>query len=233
VLAAVFVSDMTRTERLFQTVNDWLERVLKRVLPPKIVDRLRLQERTFAEKIDNCSILFADIVGFTNYCRKHSAIEVVAILSKIFSEFDDLARKHGVEKIKTIGDAYMAASGVLEKRNDHAIAISGFALDLLDWMKSIDGFEIRIGINSGSVVAGLIGKDRFVYDLWGDVVNIASRMESTGKAGVIQITNETAKLVSKRYCVSPHGNVEAKGIGIVDVFYLEKKGTTIVIKKIT
>ena len=222
VLAAVFVTDMANTERLFQAVNEWLERVLKRVLPSQIVDRLRLNERTFAETIEECSILFADIVGFTNYCRKYSAEGVVATLSKIFSQFDDLARKHGVEKIKTIGDAYMAASGVPESQKDHAVAISAFALDLCDYMDSIDGLEIRIGINSGSVVAGLIGKDRFLYDLWGAAVNMASRMESTGEAGVIQITKETAELVSENYCVLPRGNVEAKGIGMVNVYSLER-----------
>jgi len=172
------------------------EQLLHNVLPPSIAHRMLAGESLIAEKLSNVSVLFADIVNFTNLSQRITAEELVAGLDRIFTSFDTLAEKHGLEKIKTIGDAYMVVSGAPEPREDHAEVMALMALEMLEAMKEFRSIstgkeiQIRVGIHSGEVVAGVIGKKKFAYDLWGDAVNTASRMESHGEAGKIHVSEE-------------------------------------------
>jgi len=146
---------------------------------------------------------------------------VVGLLDAIFSRFDDLTEQSGLEKIKTIGDAYMVAAGIPEARADHAVAIAELALRLQAAIREFPGLEIRIGINSGAVVAGVIGKKRFIYDLWGDTVNIASRMESQGIAGETQLSETTRALLTADFVCEERGEIPVKGKGSMRVFLLK------------
>jgi guanylate cyclase len=163
-------------------------------------------------------VLFADVVGFTTRAEDEPAEETVAMLDRLFTAFDGLAAEMGLEKIKTIGDCYMVAAGVPTPRPDHAQALARMALDMLD--VSDLGLELRVGINSGPVVAGVIGRKRFLYDLWGDAVNTASRMESHGAPGRVQITRATYELVAGAFECEPRGTIDVKGKGEVEVWYL-------------
>ena len=170
-------------------------------------------------------MLFADIVDFTPYSQRLTADEVVGMLDRLFSHFDTLAARYDLEKIKTIGDAYMVAAGVPEPRPDHARALALLALDIVESMSpggAVGDLElqIRIGINSGPVVAGVIGHKRFLYDLWGDAVNTASRMESHGTADRIQITRATYELIQDEFICEPHGTIAVKGKGDMETWYL-------------
>jgi adenylate cyclase len=164
-------------------------------------------------------------VDFTPFAERLSPAEVVGILDNLFSHFDALAERYGLEKIKTIGDCYMAAGGVPSPRPDHARALALMALEMQAAMHSIDevgelGLELRIGINSGPVVAGVIGRKRFLYDLWGDAVNTASRMESHGTSGRIQITRATKELLEDEFVCEPRGTIPLKGKGETEAWYL-------------
>ena len=201
------------------------ESLLLNILPRSIADRLKAEARTIADHFSSASILFADVVDFTPLSERLAPDEVVALLDHLFSHFDVLAERYGVEKIKTIGDCYMVAAGVPSPRSDHARVLALMALDMQAAMRSVDeidhhGLELRVGINSGPVVAGVIGRKRFLYDLWGDAVNTASRMESHGTAGRIQITRATKELLEDDFVCEPRGTISVKGKGEVDVWYL-------------
>jgi guanylate cyclase len=201
------------------------ESLLLNILPRSIADRLKAETRTIADHVDSASILFADVVDFTPLAERLPPTEVVGVLDRLFSHFDELAERYGLEKIKTIGDCYMVAAGVPAPRSDHAHALALMALDLQAAMHSVDevgqlGLELRIGINSGPVVAGVIGRKRFLYDLWGDAVNTASRMESHGTSGRIQITRATKELLEDEFVCEPRGTISLKGKGETDVWYL-------------
>jgi class 3 adenylate cyclase len=172
------------------------ERLIRNVLPEAIAERLKGDERRIAEHFPEATVLFADLVGFTPLAERLTPAQLVSALDDIFSEFDDIADRHGLEKIKTIGDAYMVVGGVPAPRADHARAIVAMALEMRAAIATrtvADGtrLALRIGIHTGPVVAGVIGKRKFIYDLWGDTVNLASRMESHGVEGGIQITEAT------------------------------------------
>ena len=194
------------------------DEVLTNAIPASIAVRLRHGERRIAERYDDTTILFSDIVGFTPWAQRTDPDRVVALLDRLFSRFDELASEHGVEKIKTIGDAYMAASGAPDPRPDHAEATLALASDMLvafdDW-RSTDAPELdmRIGLASGAVVAGVIGQKRLLFDLWGDTVNVASRMESTGVPGRIQVSQSTWALLRDRHAFEERGPMEVKGLG--------------------
>jgi guanylate cyclase len=165
------------------------------------------------------------VVDFTPWSERLPPADVVGFLDRLFSRFDQLAERHGLEKIKTIGDAYMVAAGVPTPRPDHARALALMALDMLATMRAEDevgqlGLELRVGINSGPVVAGVIGRKRFLYDLWGDAVNTASRMESHGTPGRIQITRSTYELLADEFECEPRGTIAVKGKGEVEVWHL-------------
>jgi len=222
-VAGLFVADLAEVERQLANANARMEGLLENMLPPTISQRLRREGRTFADAFSECSVLFADIVGYTSLSE--SIPNVVNLLDAIFTRFDDLTEQCGLEKIKTIGDAYMVASGIPEARPDHAAAAAELALRMQHAIKDFPGLEIRIGINSGAVVAGVIGKKRFIYDLWGDTVNIAARMESQGVSGGIQISEATRALLPPDFVCEDRGEIAVKGKGAMRVYMLKGRAT--------
>ena len=199
------------------------ENLLQNILPKSIADRLKTENKTIADVFKETTILFADIVGFTSLSEKTDPDKLVALLNEIFSRFDDLVEKHQLEKIKTIGDAYMVAAGIPMANSDHAATVINFALDMKQELKQFNlaknqDLRIRIGINSGPAIAGVIGKKKFIYDLWGDSVNIAARMESHGVPGEIQTTTATKKLVENQFVFKHRGKIQIKGKGMMDVY---------------
>lgn len=203
-------------ERLLEDEKRRSEALLLNILPVEIAARLKAREEPLADSHDSVSVLFADLAGFTDISRKMSASELVTLLNDLFSRFDKLAAKHGAEKIKTIGDAYMVATGLYGSVADHAEKIADLALGMQQAFgefrrdNNVD-LKLRIGVHSGAVIAGVIGQQKFSYDLWGNTVNIASRMESEGIADQIQISAETWQLLSERYQSTPRGEIQIKG----------------------
>jgi adenylate cyclase len=201
------------------------ERLLLNILPDSIAVQLKESPATIADGHREVTVLFADIVDFTDMTADADPVDVVNLLNDIFSEFDQLAEKYGLEKIKTIGDAYMVAAGLPEPRPDHAEATVAFALEMLAVVKRFEGFEgepirLRVGINTGPVVAGVIGRNKFIYDLWGDAVNVASRMESNGLANEIQVTAAVKEKLQGRYQFEARGPVYVKGKGEMTTYLL-------------
>ena len=201
------------------------ERLLLNILPEPIAQRLKQGEKTIADSFSDVTVLFADLVGFTKISANLSPAELVELLNMIFSCFDELAEKYGLEKIKTIGDAYMVVGGLPTRRKDHAEAIAEMALDMLHKVKEIYSnqekpLQIRIGINTGAVEAGVIGTKKFAYDLWGDTVNTAHRMESHGIPGMIQVTEDTYNCLANKYIFKERGMIEVKGKGMIRTYLL-------------
>jgi adenylate cyclase len=201
------------------------EELLLNVLPGPIAKRLKQDEHNIADTFAEVTVMFADIVGFTELSARISPSELVGVLNDIFSAFDHLADKYGLEKIKTIGDAYMVCGGLPVPRVDHAEAIAEMALDMQQEIRRLsvdhnEAFSIRIGINSGPVIAGVIGLKRFIYDLWGDTVNIASRMESHGMTGCIQMTAASYELLRDKYYFEKRGTIHVKGKGYMTTYLL-------------
>jgi adenylate cyclase len=199
------------------------EALLLNILPKEIAAILKNENRTIANHYNEASVLFADMVGFTPLSAQLPPVEMVELLNEVFSFFDSLLDKYGVEKIRTIGDSYMVASGVPRGRPDHAQALTRMALEMRDYISAHtfhNGHRLsfRIGINSGSMIAGVIGRRKFVYDVWGDAVNIASRMESHGLGGAVQITQATYDLIRDEFVCEPRGNVNVKGKGEMEVW---------------
>lgn len=187
--------------------------------------RLNGGETVIADQLSNVTILFADLVGFTKLSSRLSAGDLVRLLNGLFSEFDRLALDLGVEKIKTVGDAYMVAGGLPEPRADHAHAVADMALAMVETVERMNRelptpLQMRIGIHSGDVVAGVIGTHKFVYDIWGDAVNIASRMESHSLPNRIQISAATHRHLQKRFRLERHGSVDIKGKGPMETYFL-------------
>ena len=202
------------------------EQLLLNILPRKIAQRLKAGEEHIADACANVSVLFADMVGFTKMSRTMSASQLVELLGDLFSQFDLITEKHGLEKIKTIGDCYMLAGGVPEPRNDHAHAVVEAAMDMCDALETMHArtggaLQMRIGVHSGPIVAGVIGIRKFTYDLWGDTVNVASRMESTGQPGKIHVSANTAALIKSQFILSSRGEIEVKSLGPVETFFVE------------
>ena len=224
------------------------EKILQNILPAQIADRMIDGEKMIADRHENVSVFFSDIVGFTKLSQRVSAEELVGMLNGIFTQFDQLARKHGLEKIKTIGDAYMAVCGAPIRVDNHAERTALFALDVAELMNNYqtntgDKVMIRIGLHSGSVVAGIIGENKFAYDMWGDAVNTASRMESHGEAGKIHVSQEFLKkllMVNGEWLMDeaddlssftinnlpltiiPRGEMDIKGKGKMKTYFLQK-----------
>jgi class 3 adenylate cyclase len=218
-LAMTFVRDIADAERQLSAANERIETLLENMLPETIARRLREEGHTFADAFPTCTILFADIVGFTRYASEHTAGDVVDLLDRVFSRFDELVEAAGVEKIKTIGDAYMVVAGVPTPRLDHARAIADLALQMQEAIRPF-GLRLRIGINTGPVVAGVIGKKRFIYDLWGDAVNVASRMETQARPDSIQVTEGTAAAIGEYFVLERLGPVEVRGRGSMEAWAL-------------
>ena len=200
------------------------ENLLLNILPKDIAELLKKKPDSIAEQYSEASILFADVVDFTPMSSQMKPIELVELLNQVFSQFDGLVEKYDLEKIKTIGDCYMVASGVPRPRPDHAQVITCLALDMQTIVKKSDYFgrklTFRIGINSGPVVAGVIGRKKFIYDLWGDAVNTASRMESNGTGGLVQITQETYNLINDDFICESRGVIKVKGKGELPVWFV-------------
>jgi adenylate cyclase len=214
--------------RQLQAEQEKSERLLLSILPAPVAKQLKQGHSTIAQDYAEASVLFADIADFTEICTHRSAIEVVNLLNQIFSAFDQLAERHGLEKIKTIGDAYMLASGVPLPRIDHAEAIANMALDMQEAIEKFnhssgESLALRIGISTGPVVAGVIGTRKFAYDLWGDTVNTASRMESQGVPGCIQVTAGTYQRLQHRYHLEARGRIPVKGKGSMVTYWLKHK----------
>ena len=204
------------------------EELLLNILPEPIAQRLQEEESTIADKFDDVTVLFADLVNFTELSTRLSSIELVEILNVIFSDFDYLAQRHGLEKIKTIGDAYMAVAGLPYPKSDRTEASANMALDLLDTIKEFNestgqNFSLRVGLHSGPVVAGVIGVSKFIYDLWGDTVNIASRMESQGLPNRIQVTQSVYEVLQESYLFTERGVITVKGKGEMKTYWLQGK----------
>ncbi len=201
------------------------EKLLLNILPEEIADRLKDGPSTIAEYFPSVSVLFADLCGFTEFSQSIEPRELVGLLDEIFSAFDQLARSHGVEKIKTIGDAYMAVAGLPIPRADHADAVAKLALGMQDAFRDVMkarglAMQVRIGIHTGPVVAGVIGRHKFTYDLWGDTVNLASRMESHGEPSRIHVSQSTREILGNRFRFADRGEIPVKGKGLVRTSFL-------------
>ncbi|NES18598.1 MAG: PAS domain S-box protein [Symploca sp. SIO3E6] len=219
------ISARVRAETALRVEKNKSEKLLLNILPQPIAEQLKQLQSSLAQQFDQVTILFADIVGFTPLSSQMPPLELINFLNQIFSAFDKLAEKHGVEKIKTIGDAYMVAGGLPVPQDNHTEAIANMALDMQQAITSIQArqgksFQIRIGINTGPVVAGVIGIKKFIYDLWGDAVNVASRMESSGVAGKIQVTAATYERLKDKFVLEKRGDILIKGKGEMTTYWL-------------
>jgi guanylate cyclase len=201
------------------------ESLLLNVLPRSIAQRLKREPGVIAERFEDVTVLFADVVDFTPFAEQAGPVRVVGVLDEVFTVFDELTQRHGLEKIKTIGDAYMVVGGVPELRPDHAEAVAALALEMHEelaraCLRAGVNLDIRVGIDSGPVVAGVIGRHKFIYDLWGDTVNTASRMESSGVPGRIQVTERTYARLKDLYHFEDRGEVDVKGKGRLRTYLL-------------
>jgi len=219
-LLLYFVGERERIAAALAVEREKSDRLLLNTLPAPIAARLKESPATIADGFEGVTVLFADIVGFTELASELEPGEVVALLDGLFSTFDRLADRHGLEKIKTIGDAYMVAGGLPVYRADHTEAVVEMGLDMVDAVSGLAGqidvpLSVRIGIDCGPVVAGVIGRRKFIYDLWGDTVNTASRMESHGVAGSIQVTPRVFEKLKDRYQFSAREPMPIKGKGVM------------------
>lgn len=222
------IQDRKRAEAELQLQRERAEELLLNIFPKPIAEQLKNGEQTIARGFESVTVLFADLVGFTALAASISATDLVQLLNRIFSRFDALVEHHQLEKIKTIGDAYMVVGGLPVPRQDHAQAIANFALDMQHAIQEFQNdsgkpLQLRIGINSGPVVAGVIGTKKFSYDLWGDTVNVASRMESQGETGRIQVSATTYQLLTcstMPYQLEARGVIALKGWGELKTYWL-------------
>jgi class 3 adenylate cyclase len=224
-LAMLLLGALTREHRLLELERARSERLLANMLPEPIAERLKRREGVIADAFGEVTVLFADIVEFTAHAERSPPEATVALLNDLFSRFDALVEARALEKIKTVGDAYMVAGGLPDPMADHAGAAAELALEMLEaavHRRFPDGapVRLRVGIGSGPVVAGVIGRRRFSYDLWGDTVNTASRMETTGVPGCIQVTQRTRDLLGERYRFRERGQIEVKGKGRMTTYLL-------------
>jgi adenylate cyclase len=220
------VRQFTRAEERAEREHERSEALLTNILPPSVANRLKESpDVAIADAYPEASVLFADMAGFTARASKMTAPELVQFLNGVYAQIDSLVERHGLEKIKTTGDAYMVVSGVPKPRPDHAAKIADLALDIRDATARLvdargDAAPMRIGIASGPVVAGVIGTRKFFYDVWGDAVNMAARMESTGEAGKIQVAPETSKLLTAAFVLEQRGVIDVRGKGPVETWFL-------------
>jgi class 3 adenylate cyclase len=227
-MGSVAFQVINQAERNLAIERDRSDRLLTNILPVPIAERLKQSQGLIADDFDETTVLFADIVGFTQYTETVSPKQLITLLNSVFTKFDDLSNKHRAEKIKTIGDAYMAVAGVPIQSSNHAEQMAALALDMQQEIvqhnrETGQSLQIRIGLHSGPVVAGVIGKQKFAYDLWGDTVNTAARMESHGVPGEIQVTPETQALLKPNYHLEERGWVDIKSKGFIKVFLLKGK----------
>ncbi|MEX2523636.1 MAG: adenylate/guanylate cyclase domain-containing protein [Gammaproteobacteria bacterium] len=224
VFFSLFYKEILRTEDLLQKEYQRSESLLLNILPKQIADRLKQKEHTIADSYSSVTILFADLVGFTDMAAKLHPEMLVDQLNRIYQEYDALLEKYDVEKIKTLGDAYMIAGGLPVARDDHMELIAHLALDMRDLVKKQNiadrKLDLRIGFHSGPVVAGVIGNRKFSYDVWGDTVNIASRLESTGVPGTIQVSGTCYEELKDKFHLEERGEIDVKGVGKMRTYFL-------------
>ena len=216
---------LAREHRLLEAERARSEGLLRNMLPESIAERLKQRQEVIADASPRVTVLFADIADFTSHAERSPPEATVALLNDLFSQFDALTETRGLEKIKTVGDAYMVAGGLPDPMPGHAVAVAELALEMLELAARCrlpDGgpVRLRIGVDSGPVVAGVIGRRRFSYDLWGDTVNTASRMETTGVPGCIQVTERTRKLLGEHYLFQERGRIQVKGKGMMLTYFL-------------
>ncbi|MBI9098260.1 MAG: adenylate/guanylate cyclase domain-containing protein [Spirochaetaceae bacterium] len=232
VAAAVsaFISSMhyslKNTKKDLEEEHKKAQLLLSNIFPDSIAERLKNGESLIADRYIESTILFCDLVGFTHFSRHHSPEEMVSVLDELISSFDILSESYGLEKIKTIGDAYLVVCGLPEKREDHAVAIATMALAMIRVVEEFNSrmeldLKVRIGIHSGPVIGGVIGKKKFTFDIWGDTVNIASRLESHGIPGEIQVSRETYMLLKDIFDFEKRGTIEIKNVGEVKTWLLK------------
>lgn len=222
-LLVYFVSQKNMLFGLLRSEQIKSESLLLNILPKEIAAILKNESRTIADHYAEASVLFADMVGFTPLSAELGPVEMVELLNEAFTYFDSLLDQYGVEKIRTIGDSYMVVSGAPRRRLDHAQPLVRMALEMRDYIAThtfANGRRVnfRIGVNSGSMIAGVIGRRKFVYDVWGDAVNVASRMESHGLGGAVQITRATYELIKDEFVCEPRGAVQVKGKGDMETW---------------
>jgi adenylate cyclase len=221
--------ELHQEKELLEVEREKSERLLLNILPAPIADRLKQGERTIADRYANVTVLFADLVDFTALVGRITPEELVSLLSDLFSRFDRLANRYQVEKIKTVGDCYLVVGGLPGGAENHLDAVADMALAMMDEISTLNrerrlGLGLRIGLNSGPVVAGVIGRNKFAYDLWGATVNLASRMQSSAPPNRIHLPTATSESLRDRFRFTPAGLVACKGIGEVDTCLLERRG---------
>jgi class 3 adenylate cyclase len=214
---------LNQEKQLLEIEQMKTEKLMLNILPKPIADRLKRGEKNISGAYPEVTILFADLVGFTAMSSQLRAAELVSLLNDLFTRFDRRAEELGVEKIKTIGDAYMLAGGIPIPRGDHAEITAEMALGMFEDLNAFNRergkeLKMRVGLNSGPVVAGVIGFTKFSYDLWGSTVNTASRMESTAAPGTIQISAMTHELLQDNYIFSKNGLIQCKGLGEIEAY---------------
>jgi adenylate cyclase len=218
--------DTERAEAVMEAEYERSEALLANMLPASIADRLKERERdVIADRYDEASVLFADMVGFTERASTTAPCDLVKFLDGLYSAFDELVDKHGLEKIKVSGDSYMVVSGVPRPRPDHVQALADFALDMVATAAELEdphglSVPLRVGFATGAVVAGVVGSRRFFYDVWGDAVNVAARMESTDSVGQIQVPEDVYERLKGEFELQERGRIEVKGKGMMRTWYL-------------
>jgi class 3 adenylate cyclase/CheY-like chemotaxis protein len=217
---------------LLEAEKEKSEKLLLNILPEEIAEELKRYGRSYARKHQQVSVLFADITGFTSIAENMMPDELITQLDECFRGFDHITEKHGIEKIKTIGDCYMCASGLPTDKDDNAVTAVNAALDMLEFMNGFNAtkkiqnlplFKLRIGIHTGPVVAGVVGITKFVYDIWGDTVNLASRMEHQSEPGKINISEATWSLVKNHFDCEYRGKIDVKSKGEIDMYFITGK----------
>ena len=226
----LFFQQIRHTENLLELEHERSERLLRNILPEQVATRLKTQPGTIAEMSPSVTILFADIDGFTGIASATEPRLLISILNDVFTKFDELANRYGLEKIKTIGDAYMVAGGIPIAMANHTEAVANMALDMLESISSFKfnnvTLQTRVGFHTGPVIAGVIGRNKFSYDIWGDAVNIASRLESHGQAGKIQVSREVYVTLKDKFTFEERGEITIKGIGPMETFFLTGRNRT-------
>jgi class 3 adenylate cyclase len=218
IITRLFLIEITEAENKLIEYSDRLDSLVDNILPKPVADRLRKEGNTFADYVPECSVMFADISGFTPWSEKQSPTDLVNKLNELFSEFDEIVERMALTKIKTIGDAYMVASGIPTFREDHAISLVNFAMELHTIANRYPDFKFRCGVHSGPVVAGIIGKKSIIYDMWGDTVNVASRLESHGIPGKTLVSEKTYLQIHQQYPQAECMNLLVKGKGEMTVY---------------
>jgi adenylate cyclase len=220
------VREIVRAEAAMELEYERSEALLANILPSSVADRLKDPARNvIADKYDDASVLFADIAGFTERASEMDPDKLIRFLDRLYGDFDALVDKHGLEKIKVSGDSYMVVSGVPQPREDHVEALAALALDMADAANGLrdsrgEALPLRIGLACGPVVAGVVGSRRFFYDVWGDAVNVASRMESTDSVGRIQVPESVYRRLKDDFVLQERGIVDVKGKGVMRTWYL-------------